>query len=99
MSRDYFVTNILIPLEQAIFLRGRAVHQKWFMVHLDNCSVHISPGSTDCLKEYGMRRTAHQLYSSDSASGDFYLFPTLKEKLERIQMYHEHQFFDPCKRC
>jgi hypothetical protein len=35
MNRDYFVTNIFIPLEQAIFPRGSAPHQKQLMVHLD----------------------------------------------------------------
>jgi hypothetical protein len=28
MNSDYFVPNIFIPLEQAIFPRGRAPHQK-----------------------------------------------------------------------
>jgi uncharacterized membrane protein len=37
MNSAYFVTNIfipLIPLEQAIFLRGRAPHQKRLAIHL-----------------------------------------------------------------
>jgi hypothetical protein len=61
MNNDYFVTNMLIPLEQAIFLRWRAPHQKQFVVHLDNCSVHISRASTDWLEKYGMRRMSHSL--------------------------------------
>jgi hypothetical protein len=45
MNSAYFVTNIFIPfipLEQAIFHRGRALHQKRLVVHLDNCSIHTS---------------------------------------------------------
>jgi hypothetical protein len=57
MNRDYFVTNPLIPLEQAIFHRGKAPHQKQLMVHLDNCSGHIKRASTDWLGECGMRPT------------------------------------------
>jgi hypothetical protein len=33
-------------------------------------------------------------YSSDLAYNDFYLFPTVKEKLERIQLADENQFFE-----
>jgi hypothetical protein len=42
MNSAYFVTNILTPLEQMIFPRGRAPHQKRLVIHLDNCSVHTS---------------------------------------------------------
>jgi hypothetical protein len=35
----------------------------------------------------------HPPYSLDLAPSDFYLFPTIKEKLERIQLADEDQFF------
>jgi hypothetical protein len=35
----------------------------------------------------------HPPYSFDLASGDFYLFPTIKEKLERIQLADDDRFF------
>jgi hypothetical protein len=47
MNSAYFVTNILTPLEEAIFPQGRAPHQKRLVVHLDNCSVHTSWASTE----------------------------------------------------
>jgi hypothetical protein len=59
MNNGYLVTNIPTRFEQAIFPRGRASHQKWFMIHLDNCSVHTSRTSTDWLEEHGMRRMSH----------------------------------------
>jgi hypothetical protein len=34
------------------------------------------------------------LYLPDFASSDFYLFPTVKGKLERIQMHQEDQLFE-----
>jgi hypothetical protein len=34
------------------------------------------------------------LYSHDLVSRDFYLFPPVKEKCERIQLADEDQFFD-----
>jgi hypothetical protein len=42
MNGAYFVTNILTPLEEAIFPQGSAPHQKRRIVHLDNCSVHTN---------------------------------------------------------
>jgi hypothetical protein len=94
MNSDYFVTSILIRFEQEIFPRGRAPHQKWLAIHLDNCSIHISRASTDWLEEYDMHRMLHSLYSPDLTSNDFYLFLTVKEKLERIQVADDDQFFE-----
>jgi hypothetical protein len=36
----------------------------------------------------------HPPYLPDLAPSDFYLFPTVKEKLERIQLADEDQFFE-----
>jgi hypothetical protein len=94
MNSAYFVTNILIPLEQAIFLREKVPHEKRFVVDLDNCSVHTSRVSKDWLEEHNILCIAHPPYSSDLALSDFYMFPTVKEKLERIQLADEDQFFE-----
>jgi hypothetical protein len=96
MNSAYFVINIfisLIPLEQTIFPRGRAPHEKRVVVHLDNCPVHTSRGSTDWLEKHGIHHMSDRPYSLDLASSDCYLFPTVKEKLERIQLADEDQFF------
>jgi hypothetical protein len=50
MNNDYFVTNTIIPLEQVIFPRGKAPHQKRLVVYLDNRLVHTSRASTDWLE-------------------------------------------------
>jgi hypothetical protein len=94
INSDYFVTNILIPFEQAICTRGMALHQKQLVVHLDNCSVHTSQASIDWLEEHSMRHMQHLLYSPELTSSDFYLFPRVKEKLERIQVADENQFLE-----
>jgi hypothetical protein len=95
MNSDSFVTKIFISLEQVIFPRGRVPHQKRFVIHLDNCSVHTSQASTDWLEEHGMRRMPWPpTLFAWFGSGDFYLFPTVKEKLERIQVADEDQFFE-----
>jgi hypothetical protein len=99
MNSAYFMTNIFIPLEQAIFPRGRAPHEKQLVIHLDNCSVHTSQISTDWLEEDSIVRMPHSLYSLDLVFSDFYLFPTVNEKFERIQLADEDQFLIACKRC
>jgi histone-lysine N-methyltransferase SETMAR len=89
MNSAYFVTNILIPLEQAIFPRGRASHERQLVIHLDNYSVHTSRVSTDWLEEHNILRMPHPPYSPDLAFSDFDLFATVNEKLERIQLAGE----------
>jgi hypothetical protein len=64
------------------------------VIHLDNCSAHTNQASTDWLEEHSMRRLSHPptLFAWFGLS-NFFLFPTVKEKLERIQMADKDQFF------
>jgi hypothetical protein len=77
-----------------MFPQGRAAHQKRLVIHLDNCSVHTSRVSTEWLEEHDMHRLSQPAYSPNLAPSDFYLFPTVKERLERIQLADEDQFFE-----
>jgi hypothetical protein len=86
MNSDYFVTNILISLEQMIFPCRRAPHEKRLVVSVDNCSVHTSRGSIEWLEKHGIHRMPDQSYSPNLAISDLYLFSTVKEKLERIHL-------------
>jgi hypothetical protein len=61
MNSAYFVTKILILFEQTIFPRGRAPHEKQFVIHLDNCFVHTSRVSTDWLEEHSILCMPHSL--------------------------------------
>jgi hypothetical protein len=54
------------------------------MAHLGNRSVHTNWASTNWLEEQGIHRVRHPPYSPDRAPNDFYLFPSVKEKFERI---------------
>jgi hypothetical protein len=93
MNSAYFLTNLLVPLEEAIFPRGRPPHRKRLMIRVTNCSVHTSRTSTDWLQEHNIVRMPRQSCSSDPLPRDFHLFPIVKEKLERIQLADEDQFF------
>jgi hypothetical protein len=94
MNSDYFVTNIFISLEQMIFLGRTAPHEKGLVVCVDNCSVHTSRRSTDWLEKHDLHRMPDQPYSPDLATCGLYLFSTVKEKLERIHLADEDQFFE-----
>jgi hypothetical protein len=39
MNSKYFITHILNPIEEVIFLRGRNRHYEWLIVHVDNCAM------------------------------------------------------------
>jgi hypothetical protein len=94
MNSDYFVTNVLIALEQMIFPCRRAPHENRLVVSVGNCSVHTSRDSTDWLEKYGIYRMSDQSYSLNLATSDLYLFSTVKEKLERIHLADEDQCFE-----
>jgi hypothetical protein len=98
MNSAYFVTNILVPLEQAIFPRGKAPHEKRLVVHLGNCSVHTSQFPTDWLEEHNILRMPHLPYSHDLAPSDFYLFLTVKENSNGFSWLTRTSFLSACKR-
>jgi hypothetical protein len=94
MNSDYFLTNIHIPLEQTIILWRKTLHEKRLVVSADNCSVHKSRGSTDWLEKHGIHRIPDQPYLPNLATSGLCLFSTVKEKLERIHLADEDQFFE-----
>jgi histone-lysine N-methyltransferase SETMAR len=98
MNSAYFVTNVLIPLEETIFPQKMDLRERRPVIHLDNCLMHTSRVSTDWLEEHDIVRMPQPPYSPNLAPDDFYLFPTVKEKLEQIQLAHENQFLSLCKR-
>jgi hypothetical protein len=46
------------------------------------------------LEEHSILRMPHSPYSLDLVFNDFYLFPTVKERPERIRLANEDQFFE-----
>jgi hypothetical protein len=84
MSSDSFPTNHLVRLEQKMLPTGRRPQAKR----------HFLSGETEVyISEPNTRRLKHPPYSPDLAPSDFYLFPTIKEKLKDIQMVDEEDLF------
>jgi hypothetical protein len=71
MNSHYFVTIVLLLLEDAIFPQGRAPRERRPVIHLDNYSIHTSRFSTDWLEEHDIVRMTQLHYSPDLASNDF----------------------------
>jgi hypothetical protein len=97
MDSDDFITNVLAQLERTMFPDRRRPHAKRLIVHLDNCSVHTSGASEVCLAEHSMIRLKHPPYWAGLAPSDFYLFPTVKERLKDIEMVDEDDLFNRLK--
>jgi hypothetical protein len=97
MNSDYFITNILAIHEQMIFSNGRKLNIKRPTVHFDDCSIHTGGAIEIYVTEHYMARLKHPPYSSDLARSDFYLLPTIKERLKDIQMIDKEDLFYPLK--
>jgi hypothetical protein len=94
MNRSYFVINLLIPIEQAIFPRGRAPHENnlWF---ISTIVLFTQIG----FQQIGLKNTVfsachinhiHIIWSLLTST----CFLQSKKKLERIQLADEDQFFE-----
>jgi hypothetical protein len=93
MNNAYFVTNLPIPIEHAIFARGTIPYETRLVVRRDNCSVHTSWVSTNWFEKNSILFMPHPPYSADLAPSDFYLFSTVSEKLEQFQLADEDKFW------
>jgi transposase len=90
MNRECFTINVLARLEKEIFPEGRTAHaQRLITVYMNNCSIHTSGATEDCMKQNNMLRVRYQPYSPGLVPCDFYLFPSVKEELKKIRMFDE----------
>lgn len=81
-NSDYFIDNILSPLNSIKGQIWSETTKRYLWLHLDNSKVHNSMKSNAKYGEYGLKRTPHPPYSPDLALSDFYLFGFLKDKLK-----------------
>jgi len=60
---------------------------EWFL-HQDNAPAHTALSVTRYLASLGWTVIPHPPYSPDLAPCDFFLFPTMKKKIERKEICH-----------
>jgi crotonobetainyl-CoA:carnitine CoA-transferase CaiB-like acyl-CoA transferase len=94
MDSEYFTTNVLAPLREESITRDRAQHPKLLVVHMDNCSIHMCGATQRFMSEHQMSRMPQPPHSPDLAPSDFYLFPTAKNRLERIHTVDGDDLFE-----
>lgn len=89
-NSNYFVENILLPLQAQNnkIWPSRGNHKIW--LHLDNCKIHNSIHTQTEISKTVFKRAPHPPYSPDIAPSDFFLFGYVKEKLSG-KCYHERE--------
>jgi histone-lysine N-methyltransferase SETMAR len=75
---QYFVDNIMVPLVEKVFPKGRNPHARRLHLHLDHCRVHFSRVTEQFIAENHISRVPQPAYSPDLAPSDFWLFGHLK---------------------
>jgi hypothetical protein len=94
MESDSFTTNVLALLREEFIPRDQARHPKPSVVHMDNCSIHMSGATQRFMPEHQMSRMPQPVYSPNLAPSDFYLFTTVKDPLERIHAVDGGDLFE-----
>jgi histone-lysine N-methyltransferase SETMAR len=94
MNSGHYTANVLQPLYEVFFPRGRKPRAKRLVVHVDNCSVHRSGATEAFMESHEMIRMPHPPYSPDLAPSDFYLFGLVKGKLGHVDVMEEDDLFE-----
>jgi histone-lysine N-methyltransferase SETMAR len=94
MNSNYFTTIVLAPVREEFIPRDRARHLKPLVAHMDSFSIHTSGTTQRFMPEHQMPRTPQPPYSPDLAPSDFYVFPIVKDRLERFHMVDDDELFE-----
>jgi histone-lysine N-methyltransferase SETMAR len=78
---QYFVDNIVVPLVEKVFPKGRNPDARRLHLHLDNRRVHFSRVTEHLITLNHISRVPQPAYSPDLAPSDFWLFDHLKNSL------------------
>ena len=87
LTGTYYRQNILPGVIQDIEQKRPTTGVKDVLLHHDNASPHKAKIVKHYLEEQGLQVFPHPPYSSDLAPCDFWLFPTLKERLAGREFY------------
>ena len=79
MTKQYFINQILHPLENSLSRKRPKRRVEGYFLHLDNAKSHLVD---EQISEMGFTRMVQPPYSPDLAPSDFFLFGYLKYLLE-----------------
>ena len=84
VNADWYINNCLPKAFEAWSSRRPKAGIRG-LLHHDNASVHTAAKTLDFLDENSVELESHPPYSPDLAPCDFFLFPTIKEKIRGIR--------------
>lgn len=82
INSEYFVNEILIPLEKEVNPSDAVKKRKKFYIHFDNARAHTSQYTKQYLDRSSFTLLQHPPYSPDLSPCDFGLFGTVKESFK-----------------
>lgn len=94
VNSEWYTTICLPEVFEEIRKNNR---QRRILLHHDNASCHTSAETTRYLEDQKIELTGHPPYSPDLAPNDFYLFPTVKNKLRGQRFSSREEAVDAFK--
>lgn len=82
INSEYFINNVLIPLEKNVKVSNAKMHHKVFDVHFDNAHAHITKYFNEHLSKSYLTLFPHSPCSPDLLQGDLYLFGKMKDSFQ-----------------
>jgi hypothetical protein len=81
LDSQYCMDNIMVPLVEKIFAKGRNSHARGLHFHLDNCRVHFLRVAEQFIPQNHIFCVPQPATSPDLAPVDFWLFGHLRNSL------------------
>ena len=81
VNRDWYVNHCIPQVLDAWRNKRPRTGLRGLLWHHDNASAHTAALTIDFLSENSIQLVTHPAYSPDLAPCDFFLFPTVKEKI------------------
>lgn len=97
ITSEYFINNVLKPLEEITDVNDVKKKKKLFYIHFDNASSHSSKKVKKYLLQSQFTRLPHPPYSPDLSPCDFGLFGTMKNAFQGCSFESEDDLLDAIK--
>ena len=94
INSEYFVNNVLVPLEQNVKASDAKKHHKVFYVHFGNARAHTAKYANEHLSKFCLTLLPHPPYSPDLSPCDFGLFGTVKDSFQGRSFDSEKDLLD-----
>ena len=97
INSDFFIENVLKPLEEITNVKDVKKKRKVMYIHFDNAPAHSSCVVKDYFKSSLLKQLPHPPYSPDLAPCDFGLLGTMKETFQGLSFDSEEDLIEAIK--